>query len=219
MNDIKAFEANCSAPLAEIRPGIVERIAEFDEHVQRHEQTEDVLAAGIVNAGVDCDQRTARREEIVSRADKVHLLFQVPSVKNHTQRDEIRLGQRHQRRVHAPRGTAATGTAATGTAQRAGDRPQRGLAGAVGRPAARGVMVVAAGAMGARRETGIGMGRVCGPRPRANAAGLNQNRLLLGVGASMQTWKGLVLRFEYQRQFGTSGETDQSVLLNLQKRF
>ncbi|MDE2155999.1 MAG: putative Ig domain-containing protein [Xanthomonadaceae bacterium] len=58
-----------------------------------------------------------------------------------------------------------------------------------------------------------------GPLPRASIVGLNQNRLLLGIGASMQTWKGLALRFEYQRQFGTSGETDQSVLLNLQKRF
>src|ERR1019366_5239300 len=44
MNNIKAFEANFRAPLAEIRPGIVKRIAEFDEHVQRHEQAEDVLA-------------------------------------------------------------------------------------------------------------------------------------------------------------------------------
>ncbi|MDE2307856.1 MAG: autotransporter domain-containing protein, partial [Xanthomonadaceae bacterium] len=58
-----------------------------------------------------------------------------------------------------------------------------------------------------------------GPLPRANVAGLNQNRMLLGLGAGLQTWKGLSLRFEYQRQFGTSGETDQSLLLDLQKRF
>ncbi|TAM57407.1 MAG: autotransporter domain-containing protein [Rhodanobacter sp.] len=29
-----------------------------------------------------------------------------------------------------------------------------------------------------------------GPLPRANVVGLNQNRMLLGLGASMQTWKG-----------------------------
>ena len=33
MNDVKAFEANFPAPLAEIRRGVVKRIAEFDEHV------------------------------------------------------------------------------------------------------------------------------------------------------------------------------------------
>jgi hypothetical protein len=49
MNSLKAPEANFPTPLPKIRPRIVERIAEFDEHVQRHEQTEDVLAASIVN--------------------------------------------------------------------------------------------------------------------------------------------------------------------------
>src|SRR5438045_1490747 len=94
MNNVKASEANFPTPLPEIRPRIVERIAEFDEHVQRHEQTEDVLSAGIVNQGFDGNQRAARRQGIVGRADKVHLLFQVPVVKDHAHRYELRLGQR-----------------------------------------------------------------------------------------------------------------------------
>jgi len=49
MNNVKTSEAKFPTPLAEISPGIVERIAEFDKHVQRHEQTEDLLAAGVVN--------------------------------------------------------------------------------------------------------------------------------------------------------------------------
>src|SRR6185436_13489998 len=35
MDDFKPFEADFAAPLAEVRAGIVERVAEFDEHVQR----------------------------------------------------------------------------------------------------------------------------------------------------------------------------------------
>ena len=48
---------------------IVKRIAEFYEHVQGHEQTEDVLAARIVDEGLDGDERAAGREGVVSRAD------------------------------------------------------------------------------------------------------------------------------------------------------
>jgi hypothetical protein len=56
VNHLEASEANLRAPAAEVGPGIIERVAEFDEHVQRHEQTEDVLAAGIVNQGFDGDK-------------------------------------------------------------------------------------------------------------------------------------------------------------------
>jgi len=56
MNDIKAVKSDFSAPRAEIRCGVVERVAELNEHVQRHEQSEDVLATGIVYEGFDCDK-------------------------------------------------------------------------------------------------------------------------------------------------------------------
>jgi hypothetical protein len=48
MNHPEAFEANFRAPLAKIRRGIVERIAEFDEHVQSHEHTENVFTARVI---------------------------------------------------------------------------------------------------------------------------------------------------------------------------
>src|SRR6059036_236059 len=38
VDDFKTFEAGFAAPFAEVRAGVVERVAEFDEHVQRHEQ-------------------------------------------------------------------------------------------------------------------------------------------------------------------------------------
>ena len=62
MNDLEACEANFIAPLAEIRAGIVECIAEFDEHVQRHEQAENILTVGVVNQGFYGDKRAACRE-------------------------------------------------------------------------------------------------------------------------------------------------------------
>ena len=55
MHYLEALEANLRAPAAEVRPRIIECIAEFDEHVQRHEQTENVLAARVVNQGFDGD--------------------------------------------------------------------------------------------------------------------------------------------------------------------
>ena len=55
----RSVGANFRAPASEVRARIVERIPEFDEHVQRHEQTEDVLAAGIVNEGFDGDERAS----------------------------------------------------------------------------------------------------------------------------------------------------------------
>ena len=57
VDDFKAFEAGFATPLAEVRAGIVERFAELDEHVQRHEQPEDILAAGIVDERFDDHER------------------------------------------------------------------------------------------------------------------------------------------------------------------
>jgi hypothetical protein len=94
MNDIKAVKSDFSAPPAEIRCGVVERVAELNEHVQRHEQSEDVLATSIVYEGFDCDKGAIRWQGVVGRAEETHLFFQIPVVKNHTHRDDVRLGQR-----------------------------------------------------------------------------------------------------------------------------
>src|SRR6185295_7386931 len=71
MNYLETLEADLTAPLAEIGAGIVERVAEFDQHVQRHEQAEDVLPARVVDQSFEGDQRAAGRQGIVSRADEV----------------------------------------------------------------------------------------------------------------------------------------------------
>jgi len=49
VDHLKAFEADFGTPFAEIGAGIVERVAKFDEHVQRHEQPLHILTARIVN--------------------------------------------------------------------------------------------------------------------------------------------------------------------------
>ena len=75
MDDFKAFEANFAAPLAEVRAGIVERVTELDEHVQRHEQALNILAPRVVNQRFDGHERAAGRQGVVGRADEVHLFL------------------------------------------------------------------------------------------------------------------------------------------------
>src|SRR6266853_6756752 len=65
VDDLEAFEAGVLAPAAEIRAGIIEGVAEFDEHVQRHQQAEDVFAARVVDEGFDGDQGASGGQGVV----------------------------------------------------------------------------------------------------------------------------------------------------------
>jgi hypothetical protein len=89
MHHLEAPEANLSAPAAEVGTAIIERVAEFDEHVQGHEQTEDVLATSIVNQGFNGNERPAGRKSVVRQADEMHFLFEIPVVENHAHRDDV----------------------------------------------------------------------------------------------------------------------------------
>ena len=46
MDHFEAFEAGFATPFLEIGAGVIERFAEFDQHVEGHEQAEDVFPAG-----------------------------------------------------------------------------------------------------------------------------------------------------------------------------
>ena len=94
VDDFEAFEADFAAPFAEVGAGVIERVAEFDQHVERHQQAVDILAPRVVDQGLDGDQRAARRQSVIGRADQVHLLLQIPVVQNHAHRDDVGLGQR-----------------------------------------------------------------------------------------------------------------------------
>ncbi len=48
-DDLEALEARFGAPFAEVGARVVERIAELDQHVERHQQAERVLASFIVD--------------------------------------------------------------------------------------------------------------------------------------------------------------------------
>src|ERR1041384_1368784 len=72
VNDFKAFEADFAAPLAEVRARIIEGVAEFDEHVQRHEQTLHILAPRVINQRFNGHQCAAGRQGVVGRTDGGH---------------------------------------------------------------------------------------------------------------------------------------------------
>ena len=113
MDDLEAFEADFAAPFAEIRAGVIEGVAELDEHVQRHQQALDVLAPGVVDERFDGHERAAGRQRVVGGADEVHLLLQIPVVQNHAHRDDVGLGQRVFEKI-AGRGADAVAQAGGG---------------------------------------------------------------------------------------------------------
>ena len=69
MDDLNPAEPNLQIPSAEIGTGEIEGFAELDQHVQRHEQAEDIFAAGIVDEGLDGAQRAAGWESGIGGAD------------------------------------------------------------------------------------------------------------------------------------------------------
>src|SRR5215510_12573900 len=89
VNHLEALEADLRAPTAEVGPRIIERIAEFDEHVQGHQKAKDVLAACIVNEGFDGNKSAAGRKSVVSQADEMHFLFKIPVVEDHAHGDDV----------------------------------------------------------------------------------------------------------------------------------
>jgi hypothetical protein len=52
-----------------------------------------VLTAGIVNQGFNGNERAAGRKGIVSRADEMHLFFEIPVMQDHAHRDDVGFGQ------------------------------------------------------------------------------------------------------------------------------
>src|SRR5207248_3442604 len=92
VNDFEVSEADFRAPPAKIRRGIVKGIAELNQHVQRHQQSEDVLATSIVNKGFDGYESAVGCQGIVGRANQMYLLLEIPVVENHTHGDDLRLG-------------------------------------------------------------------------------------------------------------------------------
>src|SRR5262245_7671520 len=60
MDDFEALEAGFATPFFEIGGGIIERVAEFNQHVQRHEQIKKILSERIVDQRLESKERTVR---------------------------------------------------------------------------------------------------------------------------------------------------------------
>ena len=73
VDNFKAPEAYFATPLFKISGRIIECFAEFDEHVERHEQAEDIVAARVIDQRFDDNERAARLQRIVGSADELHL--------------------------------------------------------------------------------------------------------------------------------------------------
>lgn len=58
-----------------------------------------------------------------------------------------------------------------------------------------------------------------GPFYRGQIDGLKRNRFVFGLGAVLQTERDFTLRFEYRGLFGSEGDSDHGVLLNLEKKY
>ena len=94
MDYFEAFEADFAAPILEIGAGVIERFAEFDQHVEGHEEPKDVFPSGIVDQRFHCDDRATFRQRLVSGADERHLSLEIPIMQDHAHRDDVGSGQR-----------------------------------------------------------------------------------------------------------------------------
>lgn len=100
MDDLELPEPRFAAPAAEVGAGVVEGLAELDEHVEGHEEALDVLAAGVVDEGLDGDEGAAALrlaqggggEGVESGLDEVLLFLEVPVMEDHPHRDDVGLG-------------------------------------------------------------------------------------------------------------------------------
>ena len=94
MNSFKTLESCLAAPLPKIRAAEIEGLTELDEHVQGHEQAENILAPLIVDKIFDGHESAAGWQRTVSGADEAHFLFEIPVVEDHSHRDDVGFGQR-----------------------------------------------------------------------------------------------------------------------------
>src|SRR5215208_5975771 len=80
------------APCGKVGAREVKRVAELDQHVERHEEAERVFAAGVVDDVLDDDVGPALRQRVVGRLDELLLPLEVPAVEDQSHRYDVGLG-------------------------------------------------------------------------------------------------------------------------------
>src|SRR5262245_9904751 len=91
---LETFKSNLGAPATEVGSRIVKRITKFDEHVQRHEQSKYIFSTSIINEGFNRNQCATRWKSVVRLPNQMHLLLEVPIVKDHSHRNDVSFGER-----------------------------------------------------------------------------------------------------------------------------
>src|SRR3954470_23335416 len=72
-HDVYLFEPGLFAPSGEVAACEIKGVAELDQHVERHEQPERVLAASVVDDVLDDDVSPALWEGVIGGLDQVLL--------------------------------------------------------------------------------------------------------------------------------------------------
>ena len=103
MKDFGPGEAYRSAPAIEIGTGEVECVPELDQHVERHQQAERVLAPRVVDDVLHDCERSARRKRVIRCFYEMHLLLEIPIVKDHSHRHDVGLRERLGKEIQGPR--------------------------------------------------------------------------------------------------------------------
>src|SRR5919107_5602756 len=81
-DDVYLFEPGLFAPAGKVAAREIKRVAELDQHVERHQQPECVFAAGVINDVLDCDESTTLRQRVVGGFDELLLVLEVPVVED-----------------------------------------------------------------------------------------------------------------------------------------
>jgi hypothetical protein len=86
-------EACFLAPTCKIRTGEIERVAEFNEHIERHQQAEQVGAPLVIDEMLDRDEGSAFGQRAIGLGDKMLLPLEISVVQDHAHRDELGFGE------------------------------------------------------------------------------------------------------------------------------
>ena len=91
-HDVYFFEPGLFAPAGKVAAREIKRVAELDQHVERHHQPERVFTASVINDVLDCNESATLRQRVVGGLDQMHLVLEVPVVEDQPHGDHVRVG-------------------------------------------------------------------------------------------------------------------------------
>ena len=73
VQQLKLFKTDFLAPAFIIGKGVIKGVAEFDQHIKRHQETKGVRPPRIVDDILDGDERPAFGQRVVGQLDQMFL--------------------------------------------------------------------------------------------------------------------------------------------------